>query len=192
MLYGTITEFCTLHDCPVMSAGPKYVQWCSCLTWRYEYLWADGHTVKKPIKCSAPGKTILFPFHLYCISILIFASLTDLRIHWLPDDMGPGAVRRRDVVPLQGVLPLCDHSSYRRAVLRWVDSPVRSAFLFRRNFRQLRKRFLSDCFVSMLISTTHTLVWYVHVIRVFTLGCELGRRGALKYFIQALYLLYSG
>lgn len=26
-----------------MSAGPKY-----------EYHWADGHTVKKPIKCSAP------------------------------------------------------------------------------------------------------------------------------------------
>lgn len=27
----------------MMSAGPKY-----------EYHWADGHTVKKPIKCSAP------------------------------------------------------------------------------------------------------------------------------------------
>lgn len=43
MLYGTITEYCTPKDCPVMSAGPKY-----------EYLWADGATVKKPIKCSAP------------------------------------------------------------------------------------------------------------------------------------------
>lgn len=43
MLYGTITEFCTEQSCPVMSAGPKY-----------EYHWADGHTVKKPIKCSAP------------------------------------------------------------------------------------------------------------------------------------------
>eukprot|EP00128_Syssomonas_multiformis_P000225 Colp12_sorted_trinity150504_noHs@14528 len=43
MLYGTITEFCTPEDCPVMSAGPKY-----------EYLWADGATIKKPIKCSAP------------------------------------------------------------------------------------------------------------------------------------------
>ena len=43
MLYGTITEFCTEENCPVMSAGPKY-----------EYHWADGHTVKKPIKCSAP------------------------------------------------------------------------------------------------------------------------------------------
>lgn len=43
MLYGTITEFCTPESCPVMSAGPKY-----------EYHWADGTTVKKPIKCSAP------------------------------------------------------------------------------------------------------------------------------------------
>ena len=43
MLYGTVTEFCTEESCPVMSASPKY-----------EYHWADGHTVKKPIKCSAP------------------------------------------------------------------------------------------------------------------------------------------
>lgn len=43
MLYGTITEFCTETNCPVMSASP-----------RYEYHWADGQTYKKPIKCSAP------------------------------------------------------------------------------------------------------------------------------------------
>jgi MOB kinase activator 1 len=43
LLYGSITEFCTPKDCPVMSAGPKY-----------EYLWMDGEEVKKPIKCSAP------------------------------------------------------------------------------------------------------------------------------------------
>lgn len=43
MLYGTITEFCTEDTCCIMSAGPKY-----------EYHWADGQTVKKPIKCSAP------------------------------------------------------------------------------------------------------------------------------------------
>jgi len=43
LLYGTITEFCTPSTCPVMSAGPKY-----------EYLWADGVKVKKPIKVSAP------------------------------------------------------------------------------------------------------------------------------------------
>jgi MOB kinase activator 1 len=43
MLYGTITEFCTEQTCPIMSAGSKY-----------EYHWADGQTIKKPIKCSAP------------------------------------------------------------------------------------------------------------------------------------------
>ena len=31
ILYGTLTEFCTTENCPIMSAGPKY-----------EYLWADG------------------------------------------------------------------------------------------------------------------------------------------------------
>jgi len=43
MLYGTITMHCTEERCPIMSAGAKY-----------EYHWADGHSVKKPIKCSAP------------------------------------------------------------------------------------------------------------------------------------------
>ncbi|CAL8104299.1 unnamed protein product [Calicophoron daubneyi] len=43
MVYGTLVEFCTEESCPVMSAGPKY-----------EYHWADGQTVKKPLKCSAP------------------------------------------------------------------------------------------------------------------------------------------
>lgn len=43
MLYGTMIEFCTERSCPIMSAGPKY-----------EYHWADGQNVKKPIKCSAP------------------------------------------------------------------------------------------------------------------------------------------
>jgi len=43
MLYGTISEFCTPRDCPVMSAGPKY-----------EYHWADGTQIKKALKVSAP------------------------------------------------------------------------------------------------------------------------------------------
>ncbi|ORX87954.1 mps one binder kinase activator-like 1 protein [Anaeromyces robustus] len=43
MLYGTITEFCTPQECPVMSAGPKY-----------EYHWCDGVQFKKPVKVSAP------------------------------------------------------------------------------------------------------------------------------------------
>jgi MOB kinase activator 1 len=43
LLYGSITEFCTPSSCPTMSAGP-----------RYEYLWADGVKIKKPIVVSAP------------------------------------------------------------------------------------------------------------------------------------------
>ncbi|CAI5467847.1 unnamed protein product [Closterium sp. NIES-64] len=43
LLYGTLTEFCTPEHCPTMSAGPKY-----------EYRWADGVHVKKPLEVSAP------------------------------------------------------------------------------------------------------------------------------------------
>ncbi|QCE13568.1 maintenance of ploidy protein MOB1 [Vigna unguiculata] len=43
ILFGTLTEFCTANNCPTMSAGPKY-----------EYRWADGVTIKKPIEVSAP------------------------------------------------------------------------------------------------------------------------------------------
>jgi len=42
MLYGTITEFCTPQECPVMSAGPKY-----------EYHWADG-VKQQATKVDAP------------------------------------------------------------------------------------------------------------------------------------------
>ncbi|KAL2945119.1 MOB kinase activator-like 1A [Bienertia sinuspersici] len=43
ILYGTLTEFCTSTTCPTMTAGTKY-----------EYRWADGVTIKKPIEVSAP------------------------------------------------------------------------------------------------------------------------------------------
>mmetsp|Transcript_5279 Transcript_5279/g.6422 ORF Transcript_5279/g.6422 Transcript_5279/m.6422 type:complete len:219 (-) Transcript_5279:317-973(-) len=43
LLYGSVSEYCTDASCAVMSAGPKY-----------EYWWADGDKIKKPIKCSAP------------------------------------------------------------------------------------------------------------------------------------------
>jgi MOB kinase activator 1 len=43
VLYGTLAEYCVDASCPAMCAGPKY-----------EYRWADGVVIKKPIKCSAP------------------------------------------------------------------------------------------------------------------------------------------
>uniref|UniRef100_A0A0D9VV60 MOB kinase activator-like 1A n=1 Tax=Leersia perrieri TaxID=77586 RepID=A0A0D9VV60_9ORYZ len=43
ILYSTLVEFCTAATCPIMSAGPKY-----------EYRWADGVKVKKPVQVSAP------------------------------------------------------------------------------------------------------------------------------------------
>ncbi|KNC95979.1 uncharacterized protein SPPG_08582 [Spizellomyces punctatus DAOM BR117] len=43
LLYGCISEYCTRENCPSMTAGA-----------RYEYLWADGKSIPKPIKCTAP------------------------------------------------------------------------------------------------------------------------------------------
>ncbi|SAM84170.1 probable MOB1 protein [Ustilago bromivora] len=45
MLYGTITEFCTPTECPVMCAGP-----------RFEYHWQDANSAlyRRPTKMSAP------------------------------------------------------------------------------------------------------------------------------------------
>ncbi|CAH2072282.1 unnamed protein product [Thlaspi arvense] len=42
-LYATLEEFCTSKTCPLMNAGS-----------RYEYRWADGITIKKPLVVSAP------------------------------------------------------------------------------------------------------------------------------------------
>ena len=44
-------EYCIPETCPVMSAGPKYFNSNHIL--RYEYLWADGQSIKKPLKVSA-------------------------------------------------------------------------------------------------------------------------------------------
>lgn len=43
MIYGVLSEWCTSETCPVMSAGEKY-----------EYHWADGVKIKRPVQCSAP------------------------------------------------------------------------------------------------------------------------------------------
>jgi MOB kinase activator 1 len=39
LLYGAMSDLCTPQSCKCMSAGPKYT-----------YLWADGVTIKTPIK----------------------------------------------------------------------------------------------------------------------------------------------
>lgn len=43
LLYGVLADVCTPACCPTMSAGP-----------RFEYKWADGVRIKKPIRCCAP------------------------------------------------------------------------------------------------------------------------------------------
>lgn len=43
VLYGIITEFCTLVSCPKMTASPTY-----------QYLWVDAKKYLTPISLSAP------------------------------------------------------------------------------------------------------------------------------------------
>lgn len=43
LMYGVVSDYCTSESCPSMSGGPKY-----------EYLWCDNDTYKKPTKLSAP------------------------------------------------------------------------------------------------------------------------------------------
>ncbi|WVZ57256.1 hypothetical protein U9M48_007661 [Paspalum notatum var. saurae] len=70
ILYGTLMEFCTPATCPTMSAGPKYstpLHFFFLLSFlffdrayqqtqsnRYEYRWADGVKIKRPVEVSAP------------------------------------------------------------------------------------------------------------------------------------------
>ncbi|CAL5443429.1 unnamed protein product [Camellia sinensis] len=56
ILYGTLTEFCTASSCPLMTAGPKHLSSVLRIVFLvlYEYRWADGVTIKKPIEVSAP------------------------------------------------------------------------------------------------------------------------------------------
>ncbi|XP_018013673.1 MOB kinase activator-like 3 isoform X2 [Hyalella azteca] len=43
LIYGTICDYCTPTSCPTMSGGPKF-----------EYLWVDGKSYKKPTALPAP------------------------------------------------------------------------------------------------------------------------------------------
>ncbi|OAY76754.1 MOB kinase activator-like 1A [Ananas comosus] len=54
ILHGTLMEFCTPTTCPTMSAGPKYSFLTARNLDRFEYRWADGVQIKKPIEVSAP------------------------------------------------------------------------------------------------------------------------------------------
>lgn len=43
LIYGTVCDYCTETSCPTMSGGPKF-----------EYLWADKASYKKPTQLPAP------------------------------------------------------------------------------------------------------------------------------------------
>jgi MOB kinase activator 1 len=59
LLYGSITEFCSPQSCPEMKATDELVHWfphkpSQLKACRFEYLWQDSETYKKPTKMPAP------------------------------------------------------------------------------------------------------------------------------------------
>ncbi|PPS13876.1 hypothetical protein GOBAR_AA06706 [Gossypium barbadense] len=83
ILYGTLTEFCTANNCPTMSAGPKPRGKPVSLVLfnRYEYRWADGVTIKKPIEVSAPNTGAPFPPNFRDVVKTIFKRLFRVYAH---------------------------------------------------------------------------------------------------------------
>jgi MOB kinase activator 1 len=100
LLYNTLTEFCTPSTCPTMSAGPKY-----------EYRWADGVKVKKPIECSAP-------------------EYVEYLMEWVESQLDDESVRANTVLcPLCSTRctttnTLCSHSSCVLCLLLHCATPV--------------------------------------------------------------------
>ncbi|KAH8923007.1 Mob1/phocein [Atractiella rhizophila] len=88
MLYGTVTEFCTDQECPIMSAGPRRAlprfQFGSTeFMCRFEYHWQDGVKYKRPTKMSAPG---LAPSRFISASPdHTFKGYVDALMNWVQD-----------------------------------------------------------------------------------------------------------
>ncbi|KAH7977545.1 hypothetical protein HPB49_002287 [Dermacentor silvarum] len=162
MLYGTVTEFCTEGSCAVMSAGPKY-----------EYHWADGQTVKKPIKCSAP-------------------KYIDYLMTWVQDQLDdealfpskivhPWVTRARVVVPRlrhgtgtpQAVV-MQDHRSCRAMALSRVTV---HGVPFPKNFFSIAKTILKRLF------RVYAHIYHQHFSEVVQLGEEAHLNTSFKHFI---------
>ncbi|KAH9389084.1 MOB-like protein phocein, partial [Tyrophagus putrescentiae] len=74
LIYGIVTDYCTDETCPKMSGGQKY-----------EYLWADGVTYKKPVAPARQQSDVPFPktFVPTCKKILtrLFRVFVHVYIH---------------------------------------------------------------------------------------------------------------
>lgn len=154
MLYGTITEFCTEDSCPIMSAGPKY-----------EYHWADGHTVKKPIKCSAP-------------------KYIDYLMTWVQDQLDdetlfPSKIGRQAAV--EKVFSLSQSCSF--CCCADFYAPFTVVFLFAvgvpfpKNFLTIAKTILKRLF------RVYAHIYHQHFSEVVQLGEEAHLNTSFKHFI---------
>lgn len=59
LLYGSITEFCSPQSCPEMKATDEYdasedLIYMLLKAYRFEYLWQDSESFKRPTKMPAP------------------------------------------------------------------------------------------------------------------------------------------
>lgn len=153
MLYGTITEFCTEESCPIMSAGPKY-----------EYHWADGHTVKKPIKCSAP-------------------KYIDYLMTWVQDQLDDETLfpSKIGIYIIFCTLFLSIFLKTNPLILFFAGVP------FPKNFLSIAKTILKRLF------RVYAHIYHQHFSEVVQLGEEAHLNTSFKHFIffvQVLLLLY--
>ena len=72
LLYGLLDGHCTDACCPTMSAGPKF-----------EYKWADGKEVKKPLRCSAPRYVAYLMAWVATLWLVLHLVWLVLRLVWL-------------------------------------------------------------------------------------------------------------
>lgn len=150
MLYGTITEFCTEESCSIMSAGPKY-----------EYHWADGHTVKKPIKCSAP-------------------KYIDYLMTWVQDQLDDETLFPSKI----GIYSLLIKSGGVFSITDDIDLCVVSGVPFPKNFLLIAKTILKRLF------RVYAHIYHQHFTEVVQLGEEAHLNTSFKHFIFFVQVRY--
>jgi MOB kinase activator 1 len=148
LLYGVIAEFCTESDCPVMCAGPKF-----------EYMWADGHTIKKPITVSAPR-------YVDFLMQWVQAQLDDEAI--FPTEIGTDADLSTQSQP-PSFLCLTPHVRVRVGVPFPQDFVDRVQNIFKRLFR------------------VYAHIYYCHFERMAALGAEPHLNTCFKHYMYFVY-----
>jgi len=163
LLYGVIAEFCTDAECPVMCAGPKF-----------EYMWADGQTIKKPITCSAPR-------YVDYLMTWVQNQLDDEKL--FPTQLGEmlfsSAYRVLSASRLQCVLAMrACNACFAKCVVRHTCS---AGVPFPANFVESVQNIFKRLF------RVYAHIYYCHFERMSTLGAEPHLNTCFKHYMYFVY-----